>query len=61
MIKGRLGIAVMPDFVCPKDPELSFIPIDINDSISYGIAWHKNNKQDHIKGFVNITKQIYKN
>ncbi|MFT8348959.1 LysR family transcriptional regulator [Clostridium saccharoperbutylacetonicum] len=61
MIRGKLGIAVMPDFVCPNDPELSIIPIDINDIISYGIAWHKNNKQSHIKGFVNITKQIYKN
>jgi DNA-binding transcriptional LysR family regulator len=61
MIKGKLGVAVMPDFVCPDDPGLSIIPIDINDSISYGIAWHKNNKQDHIKGLVNITKQIYKN
>lgn len=61
MIKGKLGIAVMPDFVCPKDPELSIIPIDINDSISYGIAWHQNNKKDNVKGFINITKQIYKN
>lgn len=61
IIKAGLGIAVMPNFVCPEDSDLSIIPIDIDDSISYGIAWHKNTKQDHIKGFVNITKQIYKN
>ncbi|WP_315066577.1 hypothetical protein [uncultured Clostridium sp.] len=60
MIKGKLGIAVMPDLVCPNDSELSIIPIDINDLISYGIAWHKNNNKDNIKGFINITKQIYK-
>jgi len=60
MIKGKLGIAVMPNFVCPEDPELSIIPMDINDSISYGIAWHKNNEWGETKGFVAITKQIYK-
>lgn len=60
MIKGKLGIAVMPDFVCPEDPDLSIIPMDLNDSISYGIAWHKNNELNEIKGFVAITKQIYK-
>ena len=61
MIKGNLGIAVMPDFACPEDPDISIIPMHLNDSISYGIAWHKNNRQEQIKGFVNITKQIYKN
>ncbi|MBU3199845.1 LysR family transcriptional regulator [Clostridium estertheticum] len=60
MIKGNLGIAVMPDFVCTEDPELSIIPMDISDLISYGIAWHKNNVRDEIKGFIAITKQIYK-
>jgi LysR family hca operon transcriptional activator len=60
MIKGNLGIAVMPNFVCPDDPQLSIIPLDITDSISYGIAWHKNNERNEIKKFVAITKQIYK-
>lgn len=61
MIKGRLGIAVMPNFVCPEDPELAIVPMDLEDLISYGIMWHKNNKRSEIKGFVEITKQIYKN
>jgi len=60
MIKGGLGIAVMPNFVCPEDPELSIIPMDIRDIISYGIAWHRGNERDEIKGFAAITKQIYK-
>ncbi|WP_026881951.1 LysR family transcriptional regulator [Clostridium akagii] len=60
MIKGKLGIAVMPDFVCTEDPSLSCIPMDLNYSISYGIAWHKNNELAEIKGFVKIAKEIYK-
>jgi LysR substrate binding domain. len=60
MIKGRIGIAVMPNFVCPEDSELSIIPLDVSDLISYGIAWHKDDKRNEIKEFVAITKQIYK-
>ena len=60
MIKGRLGIAVMPDFVCPEDDSLSIIPMDTADSISYGIAWHKKYDREEIKGFVSITKELYK-
>jgi len=60
MIKGKLGIAVMPNFVCSEDPDLSIIPMDLNDSISYGIVWHKTNYLNETKEFVAITKQIYK-
>ena len=60
MIKGRLGIAVMPNFVCPEDSGLVFIPIETKEIISYGIAWYKNNsKIKEIKEFVEITKNIY--
>ena len=59
MIKGNLGIAVMPDFVCPADPDLAIIPMSIEDSISYGIAWHKKNTRKEINGFVSISKKIY--
>jgi len=60
MIKGRVGIAVMPNFVCPEDSELSIVPLDICDSISYGIAWHKVTERNEIKKFIATTKQIYK-
>lgn len=59
MIKGRLGIAVMPNFVCPEDSDLVFIPIETKEIISYGIAWHNDSKIKEIKEFVEITKIIY--
>lgn len=61
MIKGNLGVAVMPDFVCPKDPELSIVPMDITDVISYGIAWHKKSVRDEINGFISTTNKVYSN
>lgn len=60
MIKGEIGISVMPNFVCPEDSELSIVPLDVSDLISYGIAWHKNTERNEIKKFVATTKQIYK-
>lgn len=59
MIKGGLGIAVMPDFVCPDDNSLAIIPTDISEEISYGIAWHKAHINKEIKGFISIAKHIY--
>lgn len=60
MIKGNLGIAVMPDFVCPEDSALSIIPMNIDETISYGIAWHKKDDRKEIKGFVALTKETYR-
>ena len=62
MIKSELGIGILPDFLCPPDNELSIIPLsfaDMSNSISYGIAWRKNNNCQELKSFVNITKKIY--
>ena len=61
MVKADLGIAVMPDFACPEDPDLTVVPIDTPDSISYGIASHKSIKREDINGFISIAKEIYRN
>ncbi|SDZ20138.1 DNA-binding transcriptional regulator, LysR family [Evansella caseinilytica] len=58
MIKGGVGIAVMPDFVCSRDPDLSIIPLDVSDLISYGIVWDKTNERSEIKEFLKITMQV---
>jgi LysR family hca operon transcriptional activator len=59
MIKAGFGIAVMPDFACPADPELVVVPMEISDKISYGLAWHKKNERAEINGFIQIARQIY--
>lgn len=61
MIKGEMGIAVMPDFACPKDGSLATVPLNIKEEISYGIAWHEDhNLSKEIKGFITATKEVYK-
>lgn len=59
MIKGNMGIAVMPDFVCPNDSQVRVIPLDVPYGISYGIAWNTNNPKSEIKYFLKTAKAIY--
>ncbi|WP_349673111.1 LysR family transcriptional regulator [Lacrimispora sp.] len=59
MIKGNMGIAVMPDFVCPNDSKVKVIPLDIPYRISYGIAWNASNSKSEIRSFLKTAKAIY--
>jgi DNA-binding transcriptional LysR family regulator len=60
MIEGGLGIAVMPNYVCPASERIVKIPLDIAHTISYGIAWHENEQSEKVLRFVHITRAAYK-
>lgn len=63
MIKSEMGIGVFPDFISPPDDELSIIPLQLpnmDNHISYGVAWRKNNTCPELKAFINITRLTYK-
>ncbi len=59
MIQGGLGIAVMPSFVCPEDPQLSAIPFRTKAAVEYGIAWHSYDTSEKVRQFVRIARQLY--
>lgn len=59
MIEAGIGIAVMPNFVCPSSAEVVTIPFDIDTKIEYGIAWHKDESSQKIKSFIQVTKKVY--
>lgn len=59
MIKGGIGIAVMPDFVTPKDSGLAIIPFSLPGELSYGLARLSSNKGQEILTFSNICHQIF--
>lgn len=61
LVKGGLGIAVMPDFVCLEDREVVVVPISMDEYISYGIAWNKKNTSKAIDDFIKTAKNIYSN
>ncbi|AUG99988.1 LysR family transcriptional regulator [Pectobacteriaceae bacterium CE70] len=59
MIKSKIGIAIMPHFICPMDKELISIPLNIPDFISYGIAYLKENSSQQLSNLVDITQDIF--
>lgn len=55
LVKGGLGISIMPDFEVKSDPVLKSIPLDLPkeiDTISYGIAWHKGDNRTEINQLI---------
>ena len=59
MIQGGLGIAVMPRFVCPADSDLTIVPLDIPDRVTYGIAILKSNKRIEVTKFIAIIENVF--
>lgn len=59
MICGGLGIAVMPNFICPTEPDLAAIPFRTDVKIEYGIAWHSYDTSEKVKQFIRIAKRLY--
>lgn len=60
MIRGGLGIAVMPDFVCPKEPGLTNLPFRTKAAVEYGIAWHSYDTSEKVRQFVRIARRLYR-
>lgn len=58
MIEGGLGIAVMPDFVCPPSDLLVRIPYRSKQQWEYGIVIKKNEGTDKVQKFVEVAKRV---
>jgi len=56
MIKSKIGIAIMPHFICPIDSQLIRIPVNIPDVISYGIAYLNENSSQKLSTLIDIIK-----
>lgn len=52
MIEGGLGIAVMPDFVCPDSAGIASVPFETEHTPEYGIAVRKGRQPKRIQQFV---------
>lgn len=60
MIQGRIGIAVMPDYVFQPLPGLLALPIEPTLPTDYGIAWRTDHQNEQkIREFVQITCRSY--
>jgi DNA-binding transcriptional LysR family regulator len=66
MIEGGLGLAVMPDFVCPPSanvvrlPFARKAPVAPISPISYGIAWHEKEQSETVLTFIRTVRAAYR-
>ena len=58
MIEGGLGIAVMPDFVCPPSDQLVRIPYRSKQQWEYGMVIKKNEGTEKVQKFVEVAKWV---
>ncbi len=59
MIIAGLGLAIMPDFVCPPSGEVTLRSIELPCHLEYGIIYRNNDRSDRVRSFVEIAKQIH--
>lgn len=54
MVAANIGIAVLPSLLCPDSDKYCKIPIENTKEISFGVFYHKGNKQNSLKNFLQI-------
>ncbi|MCD7867202.1 MAG: LysR family transcriptional regulator [Clostridiales bacterium] len=59
MIRGNLGVAVMPDFVCPPSPDIVAVPFKTEVKPEFGIVVRAKNNLEKIRQFVTIAQEVY--
>ena len=59
MIEAGLGIAVMPNFVCPDSDKICLIPFETESTIEYGLAWHSGDPSEKVRSFIQAARTAY--
>lgn len=60
MIIGGLGLAIMPDFVCPKSDEIILRPFDLPAQLEFGIICRNNDNSALARTFIDVAREEYR-
>ena len=60
MIIGGLGLAIMPDFVCPKSDEIILRPFDLPAQLEFGIICRNNDNSALVRTFIDVAREEYR-
>lgn len=60
MIIGGLGLAIMPDFVCPKSDEIILRPFDLSAQLEFGIICRNNDNSALVRTFIDVAREEYR-
>lgn len=53
MVSAGMGITLLPSLLCPTSEEFAIIPVNNTPNLSFGVFYHKDNKLDTVKNFLN--------
>lgn len=59
MIEGGLGVAIMPDFICPARSGITAVPFAAGQTIEYGMAWNNRDAAGHLTAFLQAARAAY--
>lgn len=59
MIEAGMGLAIMPDFACPKRPEIIARPLIDFAPIEYGIFWNTRDTSEKTAEFIRCATEVY--
>ena len=59
MIEAGIGLAIMPDFACPKRDTLATRVVEGFDPIEYGVFWAKRDKSEQTSALVECAAEVY--
>ena len=60
MIIGGLGLAIMPDFVCPKSDEIILRPFELPAQLEFGIICRNNDNSALARTFIDVAREEYR-
>ena len=60
MIIGGLGLAIMPDFVCPKSDEIILRAFDLPAQLEFGIICRNNDNSALVRTFIDVAREEYR-
>ncbi len=59
MVAAGIGIAIIPDFVCPSIPGIKMVPFETTEIPEYGLVTSRTNTTSKTEHFIEIAKKIY--
>lgn len=59
MIEANLGVAVMPNFVVPRNTKIVKIPFKTDQKVECCLLWHESVNKGKIKTFTRIVRDAY--
>ena len=59
MIEAGIGLAIMPDFACPKSDTLATRVVDGFDPVEYGAFWAKRDGSEQTSALVECAVEVY--